>query len=99
MLLVLSANLMDQSKISAALPEARFSTDPYSAAEASTVVVDLANFADTLSTLHKTAPAARIVCFGSHVDRSALVNASEFGAHVFTRAQFFRDPAAAIGRV
>jgi hypothetical protein len=90
-------DLMDRSHISAAIPGAAFVSDPASAADAAVVIVDLARFGGSVTTIRAAAPQARIVAFGPHVDDDLLGAATADGAdRVLPRSQFFRDPAAAI---
>jgi hypothetical protein len=88
-------DLMDQSRIRAALSEVdvTFVRDPARAAGAAVVVVDLARFADRIAEI-RAATTGRIVAFGPHVDDDALGVARAAGADVVVpRSQFFRDPA------
>lgn len=92
----LVADLMDQSRLRAALPEVRFARDAAAAAGADVVVVDLARFADRLAEI-RTLTAGRIVAYGPHVDETGLDTARALGADVVVpRSRFFRDPAAAV---
>jgi DNA-binding NarL/FixJ family response regulator len=92
-------DLMDRSKVQAAVPGATFARDPAAAAGADVVVVDLARFGDTIGDIRAHAPGARIVAFGPHVDDELLARAGEAGADVvMARSRFFRDPAAAVAR-
>jgi hypothetical protein len=90
------ADLMDQSRIRAALPEVVFVRDPAKAAGAAVVVVDLVRFADHIPAV-RALTAGRIVAFGPHVDDVGFASARESGADaVLPRSQFFRDPAVAV---
>ena len=96
--IALVADLMDRSKVSAAVPDTVFARDAASCGGADVVVVDLARFGDAVTAVRAVAPAARIVAFGPHVDTAALAAAERDGADVVVaRSEFFRDPAAAIG--
>ena len=89
-------DLMDRSRLSAALPATTYRRDPV-AVDASVVIIDLAAYADAVPVVRAAAPAARIVAFGSHVDASVLDDARAAGADlVLPRSRFFRDPAAAV---
>jgi DNA-binding NarL/FixJ family response regulator len=91
-------DLMDRSKVQAAVPDATFARDPADAADADVVVVDLVRFGDAIAALRTAAPGARIVAFGPHVDDELLARAGEAGADsVMPRSLFFRDPVAALG--
>jgi DNA-binding NarL/FixJ family response regulator len=93
----LVVDLMDRSRISASLPEAVFVRDAAACAGADVVIVDLARSGQHVSAVRGAAPAARIVCFGPHVDDEAASAALEAGADaVLPRSRFFRDPAGAV---
>ncbi|MFA5883923.1 MAG: DNA-binding response regulator [Acidimicrobiia bacterium] len=95
-IVALVPDLMDQSRIRAALPDVVFVRDPTKAAGAAVVVVDLARFADRVGDVRAVTD-GRIVAFGPHVDDVALAAARAAGADaVLARSQFFRDPAAAV---
>ena len=92
----LVADLMDQSRIRAALPGVRFVRDPGDTADADVVIVDLARAASQIPTV-RAATRGRIVAFGPHVDDHAFAAARAAGADVVVpRSQFFRDPAAVV---
>ena len=89
----LVTDLMDRSKISAAIPDVAFMLD----GTADVVIVDIARSAQLVPEIRAEMPAARIVCFGPHVDDEAAAAAQAAGADVvMPRSRFFRDPAAAI---
>jgi hypothetical protein len=89
-------DLMDQSRIRAAIPDATFVRDPAAATGAAVVIVDLARAADRITAI-RAATTGRIVAYGSHVDELALAAARDAGADVvMARSRFFRDPAATI---
>jgi hypothetical protein len=95
-ILALVPDLMDRSRVSAALPDARFVGSAADCATADVVLVDLARHAADVAAVRAAAPAARIVAFGPHVDDEGLARAAADGADaVLPRSQFFRDPAAA----
>jgi len=90
----LVSDLMDRSKISAAIPDVSFMVD----GNAEVVVIDLARNPQMVSEIRAEMPGVRIVCFGPHVDDDAAAAATAAGADVvMARSRFFRDPAAAIG--
>jgi hypothetical protein len=84
----LVSDLMDRSKISAAIPGVVFSLD----ASAEVVIVDLARGPQLVAEIRAETPGIRIVCYGPHVDDDAAAAADV----VLPRSRFFRDPAAAI---
>jgi DNA-binding NarL/FixJ family response regulator len=89
----LVSDLMDRSKISAAIPGVAFSLD----ASAEVVIVDLARGPQLVAEIRAETPGIRIVCYGPHVDDDAAAAAQAAGADVvLPRSRFFRDPAAAI---
>ena len=94
----LVSDLMDRSKISAAVADAAFVRDPAACAGADVVIVDLARFGDQVVAVRAAAPAARLVGFGPHVDEASADAAIAAGADtVLPRSKFFRDIAAAVG--
>ncbi len=86
-------DLMDRSKISAALPECRFVARPEALvglAGAEVVLVDLSKkgVLEVLGDL--VAGGARVIAYGSHVEKALLESAAEAGvAEVMPRSQFF----------
>jgi hypothetical protein len=95
-IVALVPDLMDRSRVSAALPEARFTRDPADCAGATVVLVDLARHAGEVAAVRAAAPAARVVAFGPHVDDDALDRARADGADtVLPRSRFFADVAGA----
>ena len=96
-LVALVGDLMDRSRVSGAVPDVEFATEPAGCAGADVVVVDLARHADAVAAVRAAAPDARIVAFGPHVDSELLERARRDGAdEVLPRSRFFQDPAAAI---
>jgi hypothetical protein len=94
----LVSDLMDRSKISAAIDGATFARTADACADADVVIVDLARFGDQVAPLRAAVPAGRLVCFGPHVDEASAQAATAAGADaVMPRSKFFRDIAAAIG--
>ena len=61
MIVALVPDLMDRSRVSAALPDARFTRDANDCADATVVFVDLARHPDAVATVRAAAPTARIV--------------------------------------
>lgn len=93
----LVGDLMDRSKVTAAVPGTEFARSADGCAGADVVVVDLARFAAEVAPAREAAPAARIVAYGPHVAEDALARARADGADaVLARSAFFRDPAAAV---
>jgi hypothetical protein len=92
-----TSELMDRSRISAAIEGVEFVRDPAAGADAEVVIVDLARDAAVIAAVRAIAPAARIVAFGPHVDADFLEQATRDGANVvLPRSKFFQDPARAI---
>jgi hypothetical protein len=61
------------------------------------VIIDLARSGRHVGAVRESAPAARIVCFGPHVDEEGANAARAAGADVvLPRSRFFSNPAAAI---
>jgi hypothetical protein len=93
----LVVDLMDRSRISAALPDVQFVRDAVACAGADVVIIDLARSGHHVRAVRDAVPAARIVCFGPHVDEEGSSAARAAGADVvLPRSRFFHDPAAAI---
>ena len=93
-------DLMDRSKVAAAVPSAVVvrSLDRLAelAAPGTTIVVDLSRpgVSDAIPAL--VAAGARVVGFGSHVAREDLAAAAAQGCAVYARSAFFADIAAAV---
>ena len=87
-------DLMDRSKISAAAPGCRFVSRPEALvglAGADVILIDLSKkgVADVLADI--AAGEARVIAYGSHVDRTLLETARAAGCtDVLPRSQFFR---------
>jgi DNA-binding NarL/FixJ family response regulator len=95
-LVALTTDLMDRSRLSAALPELKFVLD----ADADVVIVDLARGVGQVTSVRASNPEARIVCYGPHVDDASLRDARAAGADVvLPRSRFFRDPKAAVAGI
>ena len=93
----LVSDLMDRSRLTAAIEDLSFVHDVDGCAEADVVIVDLARYAAAVGELRRALPTARIVTFGPHVDEAAAADARAAGASlVWPRSRFFRDPAAAL---
>ena len=99
--MVLAPDLIDRSKISAAVPEATFvgaaALLPGAAAGADLVVVDLSRPGVTDVLDQVVAAAGDVVGFGPHVDAATLDAATAAGARAMPRSRFFADVAAAVG--
>jgi DNA-binding NarL/FixJ family response regulator len=94
----LVGDLLDRSKIAAAVPDARFGSEPHDCAGAEVVVIDVKAHPDAVAAVRTLAPAARIVAYGRHDDPAALAAARAAGAdHALPRSRFFHDPAGAVG--
>ena len=95
-------DLMDRSKVSGAAPGATFVASPGAlagaAAGADVVVVDLGRPGALEALAALAGSGARVVGFGSHVDRDALDAARAAGCtEVLPRSAFFRDLPALLG--
>jgi hypothetical protein len=96
-IVAMTSDLMDRSRIGAALPDVEFVREPSGCAGADVVVVDLARHAGDVAALRAAAPTARIVAFGPHVDTAMFEQATADGADVvLARSRFFNDPAASV---
>ena len=93
----LVGDLMDRSKVTAAIPGAEFARDAAACADADVVVVDLSRFATAVAGARSVARGARIVAYGPHVDDETFARARAEGADAaVARSVFFRDPAALV---
>jgi hypothetical protein len=93
----LVGDLLDRSKIAAAVPDAVFVGAPDECAGADTVVIDVKAHPDAVAAVRKVVPGARIVAYGRHDNPEALEAALGDGADAaFPRSRFFHDPAAAV---
>ncbi len=80
----LTTDLMDRSKLSAAMPGIGFAlTD-----DAEVVIIDLGRGVEQVAAVRASHPSARIVGYGPHVETFDDVPADL----VLPRSQFFRDP-------
>lgn len=82
-----ATDLMDRSKISGALPEARIVRPGAELGDAEVVLVDL-GLAGALDAA--VATGARVLAYGSHVDEATLASARAAGAEAMPRSLFFR---------
>ena len=90
-------DLLDRSKISAAVPDAGFARAPEDATGADVVVVDVKVHPEAVAAARKLVPGARIVAYGRHDNPEALEAARADGADAaLPRSRFFQDPAAAV---
>lgn len=95
----LVSDLMDRSRLSAAVPGIELASDPAEVTDADVVVVDLTRHAGVLEDVRRRAPSAFLVAYGPHVDDAALTAARAAGANrVLPRSRFFKDVAAALSR-
>jgi hypothetical protein len=93
----LVTDLMDRSKISAALDDVTFGSSAGDCEGAGLVVVDLGAHAGEVAKVRSVAAEARIVVFGRHDNPEALAAARADGADdALPRSRFFRDPRAAV---
>ena len=91
------SDLMDRSRVSAAVPDVVFTTDPAACTDADVVVVDLARHSESVAAVR----AAHRRRASSRSARTSTTSCSPErradGADVvLPRSQFFRDPAAAL---
>ncbi len=94
----LVTDLMDRSRLTAAVPGIEFVRHGSECAGATIVVIDLARHGDEVAPARAAAPGARLVAFGPHVEDADLARARAEGADlVLPRSRFFRDPAGAVG--
>ncbi len=94
----LVGDLMDRSKIAAAVPDAGFAGGADECAGADAVVIDVKAHPGAVAAARRLAPEARIVAYGRHDNPEALAAARAEGAdEALPRSRFFHDPAAAIG--
>jgi hypothetical protein len=90
-------DLMDRSKISAAIPETTFARDTSACTGADVVILDYMQSVDSVAELRRALPHARIIAFGRHTDEVGAATAAAAGADVvWPRSRFFIDPAAAL---
>jgi len=95
--IALVGDLLDRSKIAAAVPDARFVVAPEDCAGADVVIVDVKAHPEAVAAVRRLAPDARIVAYGRHDNPAALDAAQADGADAaLPRSRFFHDPAAAI---
>jgi hypothetical protein len=93
----LVGDLLDRSKIAAAVPGAGFVGTPDECSGADTVVIDVKAHPQAVAAVRKIAPGARIVAYGRHDNPEALDAARADGADAaLPRSRFFHDPSAAI---
>jgi hypothetical protein len=93
----LVSDLMDRSRIGGAIADVEFVRDVAACAGADVVLVDLARYGSDVGGVRAAAPAARLVCFGPHVDEAGAAAAVDAGADlVLPRSRFFRDPSAVL---
>jgi len=94
----LVGDLLDRSKIAAALPDTRFASAADDCAGADVIVIDVKAHPDAVGAARTAAPTARVIAYGRHDNPAALEDARVKGADAaLPRSRFFRDPAAAIG--
>ena len=96
---VLAPDLMDRSKITAAVPTAVVvrRAEELTVAAGDIVVVDLSRPGALDAAGPLVAAGARVVGFASHVDRGGLDAARAAGCEVYARSAFFSRVAALVG--
>lgn len=82
-----SRDLMDRSKLTAALPDVHVVSSPSQLGDADVVLVDL-SIVGALDAA--VGSGARVVAYGSHVDEDLLDRARAQGAEALPRSVFFR---------
>ena len=93
----LISDLMDRSRLALEVSGIEFVTQSSAIGAADVIVVDLARYAAEVRSIRDSAPEARIVGFGPHVDDAVMARARSDGADlVIARSRFFRDPMAAV---
>jgi DNA-binding NarL/FixJ family response regulator len=93
----LVGDLLDRSKIAAALPSTGFVRTPDECAGADIIVIDVKAHPDAVAAVREIVPGARIVAYGRHDHPEALAAATADGADsALPRSRFFHDPAAAL---
>jgi hypothetical protein len=93
----LVGDLLDRSKIAAAIPDVAFASTPEECAGAGAVIIDVKAHPGVVAAVRKLVPAARVVVYGRHDNPDALDSATSAGADAaLPRSRFFHDPAAAI---
>jgi len=96
-IVAITTDLMDRSRISSAIADVEFARDIAACADADVVVIDLARDATAVAAARSSAPTARIVAYGPHVDTDVMEQAVRDGADVvLPRSRFFQDPAATL---
>lgn len=83
----ITTDLMDRSKITAAMPDIRIARPGDDLAGATVVLVDL-SLAGALDAA--VASGGRIIAYGSHVDEEVLGQARAAGAEAMPRSVFFK---------
>lgn len=90
-------DLLDRSRVAAAVPDTVFVRDVPALGAADVVVVDLGGHGADVPRVRAALPDARLVTFGRHDDPDALAAALAAGADLaWPRSRFFRDPRAAV---
>jgi hypothetical protein len=93
----LVGDLLDRSKIAAAIPDVVFASAPDESAGADAVIIDVKAHPGVVPAVRTLVPATRVVVYGPHHDPEALASATSDGADAaLPRSRFFHDPAAAI---
>ena len=98
-IVALVGDLMDRSRLSAALGDVTFAANRAACEDADVVVIDLGRHAALVTAVRAAAPSAWLVAYGAHVDDDVLARAAADGADVvLARSRFFRDPGGAVTR-
>lgn len=91
-IVAIAPDMMDRSRISAAVSGIEFVSAADACAGADLVLIDLGRRAADVAMVRAVAANARIVAFGPHVDDAGFDAARQDGADVvLPRSRFFRD--------
>jgi DNA-binding NarL/FixJ family response regulator len=85
-------DMMDRSRIASAVAGVEFIEAADAGSSADVVIIDLGRRGTDVARARASAPSARIVAYGPHVDDEAFDRARRDGADlVLPRSRFFRD--------
>jgi hypothetical protein len=91
-IVAIAPDMMDRSRLSAAVARIEFATAADACAGADIVLVDIGRRAADVAKVRAVTATARIVAFGPHVDDAGFEAARRDGADVVVpRSRFFRD--------
>jgi len=96
-IVALGTDLMDRSRLTAAVPATEVIAAVEQVDRADIVIVDLARHASSVAEIRRRVPDALVVAYGPHIDAELLAAARADGAdRVMARSRFFSDPKSAI---